>query len=107
MKKVKKKVFKKKLAQSLIPTPFAAAFTAAHSPRGEEIPSLRAQAMVAVGVMRRKLGRMPDSSRAAACEFFFQGVFLLLAAELFFPSFLFLSPKTKQRLLTAVTGIRE
>jgi hypothetical protein len=49
----------------LIPTPFAAALTAAHRPLGEEIPSLRAQAMVAVGVMRRNPGRIPDSSSAA------------------------------------------
>lgn len=76
-KKVERK--KSKLAQSLIPTPFAAAFTAAHSPRGEEIPSLRAQAMVAVGVMRRKLGRIPDSSRAAAWSDFFKGFFLFFS----------------------------
>ena len=55
----------------MIPIPFAAVLTAAHRPRGEEIPSFRAQAMVAVGVMRRKEGRIPDSSRAAALGVFF------------------------------------
>jgi len=101
----------------LIPTPFAAAFTAAHSPRGEEIPSLRAQAMVAVGVMRRKLGRIPDSSRAAAWRDFLR-FFPLFFPEL--PDFFFLpclslslaggvalQKKEKNQLLTAVTGIRE